>query len=108
MRTFLEIFAIFASQWYPRWLESVSTFVIFSGVHFGMPYLPPRGLGRSSESFFHHKGGVRANQFYDFLQFLGSRWYSRWLESVSTFVIFLGNRFGMSYLPPGGSGRPPE
>ena len=45
--------------------------MIFPGDRFGMSYLPPGGLGRSSESFFHHKGGVRANQFYDFCNFLG-------------------------------------
>ena len=60
-RTNFIIFAIFASPWYSRWLKGLSTFLIFHGDHFGMPYLPPGGLGRSSESFFHHKGGVRAN-----------------------------------------------
>ena len=69
-RTNFIIFVIFATPWYSRWLESLSTFLIFHGDRFGMPYLPPRGLGRSSESFFHHKGGVRANKFYDFCNFL--------------------------------------
>ena len=66
-----NIFAIFVSIWYPRWLESLLTFVIFPGKHFGVQYLPPGGLGRSSQSFFRHKGGVRANQFHDFCNFLG-------------------------------------
>ena len=58
------------SQWYPRLYKSLSTFLIFHGNHFGMPYLPPRGLGRSSESFFHQRSGVRANHFCDFCNFL--------------------------------------
>ena len=64
------IFMIFASRWYPRWLESLPTFLIFHGDHFGMPYLPPGVLGRSSESFLHHNGGVKANHLYDFCNFL--------------------------------------
>ena len=64
------IFAIFASWWYPGWLKSLPTFLIFHGDHFGMPYLPPGVLGRSSESFLHHNGGVKANHLYDFCNFL--------------------------------------
>ena len=51
-------------------MESVSTFVIFPGDRFGMLYLPPGGLGRSSESFFHDDGGVGANIFGDFCNFV--------------------------------------
>ena len=107
-RAIFMIFAFFVSQWYSRWLESVSTLVIFRGERFGRLYLPPGGLGRSSESFFHHDGGFRANHFCDFCNFFASQWYSRWWESVSTFVIFCGERFGMQYLPPGGLGRSSE
>ena len=64
------IFMIFASRWYSRWYKSLSTFLIFHGDRFGMPYLPPGGLGRSSQSFFRHDGGVGANHFYDFRKFL--------------------------------------
>ena len=35
-----------------------------------MQYLPPGGLGRSSELFFHHDGGVGANFFGDFCDFV--------------------------------------
>ena len=65
-----NIFAIFVSIWYPRWLESLSTFPIIPGQRFGMLYLPPGGLRRSSQSFFRHDGGVGANHFYDFCIFL--------------------------------------
>ena len=65
-----NIFAIFVSIWYPRWLESLSTFPIIPGQRFGMLYLPPGGLRRSSQSFFRHDGGVGANHFYDFRKFL--------------------------------------
>ena len=61
---------IFASQWYSRWLERVLTFVIFPCEHFGMQYLPPGGLGRSSESFFRYDSGVRGNEFYKFYHFV--------------------------------------
>ena len=44
--------------------------MIFRGERFGRLYLPPGGLGSSSESFFHHDGGVGANHFYDFCNFL--------------------------------------
>ena len=60
----------FVPQWYPMWLVGVSTFVNFHGDHFSMQYLPPVGLGRSSESFFHHDSGVRMIQFYEFCNFL--------------------------------------
>ena len=96
------------SQWYPRLYKSLSTFLIFHGNHFGMPYLPPGGLGRSSKLIFPSKQWCQNEPFLWFLQFLGSQWYSRWLESVSTFVIFPGDRFGMLYLPPGGLGRSSE
>ena len=43
---------------------------IFYGDHFSIRYLPPGGLGRSSESFFCHDGGVGANHFNDFRNFL--------------------------------------
>ena len=58
------------SCWYSRWLESLSTVLIFPGKRFGKPYLPPVGLGRSFETFFHHDGGVKANHFYKFCNFL--------------------------------------
>ena len=44
--------------------------MIFPCEHFGMQYLPPGGLGRSSESFFHHDGGVGENIFGDFCDFV--------------------------------------
>ena len=53
----------------PDW-GLVLTFVIFPCEHFSMQYLPPGGLGRSSQSFFRHDGGVGANHFYDFCKFL--------------------------------------
>ena len=44
--------------------------MIFRGERFGRLYLPPGGLGRSSESFFHHDDGVGANFFGDFCDFV--------------------------------------
>ena len=60
----------FASQWYPKWLECVSTFTILPADRFGMQYLPPEGFWRSSESLFCHHGGFPANIFSDFCNFL--------------------------------------
>ena len=60
----------FASQWYSRWLDWVSTFMIFPAKRFGMPYLPPEGLGRWSESLFYHYSGEPANIFSDFCYFV--------------------------------------
>ena len=59
-----------ASQWYFRWLEWVSTFMIFPAKRFGMPYLPPEGLERWSESLFYHYIGVPVNIFGDFCNFV--------------------------------------
>ena len=65
-RTNFIIFVIFATPWYSRWLESLSTFLIFPDKCLGMLYLPQGGLGRWSKSFFKQNGCVRANHFYDF------------------------------------------
>ena len=59
-----------ASQWYLRWLEWVSTLTIFPAKHFGMPYLPPEGLGRWSESLFYHNSCVSSIIFGDFCNFV--------------------------------------
>ena len=44
---FFAIFCFCASEWPHTWLESVSNLIKFYAEHFGMPYLPPGGSGRS-------------------------------------------------------------
>ena len=69
-RIYLEIFNFFCVLMVPYVAGRGLNLRDFSWYHFSMQYLPPVGLGRSSESFFHHDSGVRMIQFYEFCNFL--------------------------------------
>ena len=80
----------------------------FSCQTFWYAILATRGLGEVIGVIILSLQWCPCEHFWWFLQFCASLWYSRWSEWVSTFMIFPAERFGMQYLIPGGSGRPPE
>ena len=88
-------------DWYFNWVQTLA--LLFLNI--------PMALGFqnfASESFFHHDGGVRASNFYDFCYFLcRNGTLGGWKVSQPS-LFFCGERFGRLYLPPGGLGRSSE